>query len=144
MILVGGYLVFSNGLSFNWQPARIFIGDVGSISLGFLLGLCLMCLAMSSWHLFTASFISSLYYLADGGGTILIRLGRGEKIWQPHVKHFFQKAVRKGMSHSLVVRKISLCNFTLFILSISSLYLPAISIIISLIIVLITLIHFSK
>lgn len=131
-------------LMFNWPPAKIFLGDVGSIGLGFLIGLCLLLIAASSERLFAASVIASLYYLADGGLTILIRLINKEKIWQPHLKHFFQKAVKRGMTHKQVVKKIILCNFILMILSVSSLYTPVISVFLSLIVVMITLIKFIK
>lgn len=141
-IIVLGYSL--GFLPFNWAPARIFMGDVGSISLGFLLGLCLICLASSSWHLLMSAIIASLYYICDGGLTILIRLAGREKIWQPHVKHFFQKAVQKGMSHRQVVMKIAACNALLFLLSISALYFPALSIIIAISVVMTILLHFVK
>ena len=58
---------------FNWSPAKIFLGDVGSISLGFLIGLNLLLIAAASERLFLSAGIASLYYIADGGLTILIR-----------------------------------------------------------------------
>ncbi|WP_417905214.1 UDP-phosphate alpha-N-acetylglucosaminyltransferase [Candidatus Tisiphia endosymbiont of Micropterix aruncella] len=130
-------------LIFNWHPAKIFLGDVGSISLGFLLGLCLLLISASSVHLFVASSIASLYYLADGGLTILIRLVNKEKIWQPHLKHFFQKAVRNGKSHREVVSRIIICNILLMILSIISLYFPLLSIIFAILVVMVTIINFA-
>lgn len=129
---------------FNWPPAKIFLGDVGSISLGFLIGLNLLLIAAASERLFLSATIASLYYLADGGLTILIRLLNGEKIWQPHLKHFFQKAVKRGMSHKQVVKRIILCNFILMILSVSGLYVPLISLFFAVIVVSITLIKLSK
>lgn len=126
---------------FNWQPAKIFIGDVGSISLGFILGVCLLTVASGSDRLFAACVISSLYYIADGGLTLLIRLVKGEKIWQPHLQHFFQKAVKKGLSHKVVVLRIIKCNFILMLLSIGSLFYPVVCIILSLLTVIITLIR---
>jgi UDP-N-acetylmuramyl pentapeptide phosphotransferase/UDP-N-acetylglucosamine-1-phosphate transferase len=131
-------------LIFNWHPAKIFLGDVGSIGLGFTLGLCLLTLSVSSSNLFIASFIASLYYLADGVITILIRLVNKEKIWQPHLKHFFQKAVKNGMNHREIVARIALCNISLMLLSVLSLYLPVISTIMALLIVTIILMHFAK
>jgi UDP-N-acetylmuramyl pentapeptide phosphotransferase/UDP-N-acetylglucosamine-1-phosphate transferase len=126
---------------FNWQPATIFIGDVGSIGLGFLMGFCLLAVASGSDRLFAACVISSLYYIADGGLTLLIRLVKGEKFWQPHLQHFFQKAVIKGSSHKTVVLRIIQCNFILMILSVGSLYYPIICIILALLTVIITLIR---
>ncbi|HJD56688.1 MAG TPA: UDP-phosphate alpha-N-acetylglucosaminyltransferase [Rickettsia endosymbiont of Sericostoma sp.] len=130
-------------LIFNWHPAKIFIGDVGSISLGFLLGLCLILISASSIHLFIASSIASLYYMTDGGLTILIRLLNKEKIWQPHLKHFFQKAVKNGKSHREVVCRIIICNILLMVLSITSLYFPLVSTIFAVLVVMVTIINFA-
>lgn len=131
-------------LLFNWHPAKIFLGDIGSIGLGFTIGLCLLTLSVSNSNLFIASFIASLYYIADGLITILIRIVNKEKIWQPHLKHFFQQAVKKGMSHQEIVVKIALCNTSLMLLSVLSLYYPIRSIIMALFIVTTILIHFAK
>ncbi|RTK92662.1 MAG: glycosyltransferase family 4 protein [Rickettsiales bacterium] len=128
-------------ICFNWHPAKIFVGDVGSISIGFLLGICLISIAASSITLFVSCVIASLYYIADGGLTILIRLFKGEKIWQPHLQHFFQKALKKGLSHSQVVKRIIICNFFLMLLSVYSLYYPIISITLAILVVSITLIR---
>lgn len=138
-------LAYSIGfLIFNWHPAKIFLGDVGSISLGFLIGLCLLLIAATSRELLIAAAIASLYYLADGSLTILIRLFNKERIWQPHLKHFFQRAIKKGMTQKQVVNRIILCNFLLMIFSISSLYYPNISIVLAITIVMITLTNFAR
>ena len=129
---------------FNWQPAKIFPGDIGTISLGFLQGLCLLLIATAGERLFAASVIAALYYIADGGLTIMIRLINGEKIWQPHLKHFFQKAVKNGMSHAEVVKKIIGCNFALMWLAVGALYYPIISIILAIMVVMVTLIRLAK
>lgn len=131
-------------LIYNWSPASIFLGDIGSITLGFLMGLCLIMIAASGERLFVASAIAGLYYIADGGITILIRAVRGEKIWLPHLRHFFQQAVKKGMTHKEVTLKISFCNLVLLLLAINALYYPAISILLAMFIVMCILIHFSE
>lgn len=128
-------------LYFNWQPAKIFIGDVGSVSIGFLLGFCLLTVAATNTELFLACIIAPLYYIADGGLTILIRMLKGEKIWEPHLQHFFHKSVSKGRSHKQVVKGIMKCNFWLMIFSISSLYYPILSFIGAITVVMITLIR---
>ena len=126
---------------FNWQPAQIFLGDVGSISIGFLLGVCLLIIASASAKLFAACVIAALYYVADGGMTILIRLVKGERIWEPHLQHFFQKAVRKGDSHKKVVKRIMKCNILLMLFAVNALYYPVLSIIAAILIVMVTLIR---
>lgn len=130
-------------IRYNWSPSRIFLGDVGSISLGLIIGLCFLLIAASDQKLFISSFIACLYYIADGAGTILIRITKLQKIWLPHLNHFFQQATRKNMSHKEVSIKIALCNLILMVLSIAALYYPIISIAIAGISVMILLIHFS-
>jgi UDP-N-acetylmuramyl pentapeptide phosphotransferase/UDP-N-acetylglucosamine-1-phosphate transferase len=123
-------LAWSIGFSFfNWHPAKIFLGDVGSVTLGFILGICLLIVASAGTKLFVSCVISALYYIADGGLTILIRLTKGEKIWLPHRQHFFQKSVQKGRSHSKVTKRIIRCNVLLMLFAVNALYYPIISVI---------------
>ncbi|HTW53151.1 MAG TPA: glycosyltransferase family 4 protein [Stellaceae bacterium] len=91
-------------LVWNWAPARIFLGDVGSVPLGYLLGFLLLELAgLGRWQ---AALILPLYFLADATITLLRRLARGERVWQAHREHFYQRAVQRGLSHDAVVRRI--------------------------------------
>lgn len=102
---MAGFLVW------NWHPARIFLGDVGSIPLGFLLGWLLLDLAASG--MWQAALILPLYYLADASLTLLRRLLRGAVIWQAHREHCYQIAVQRGRRHSTVARAIALTNAAL-------------------------------
>jgi UDP-N-acetylmuramyl pentapeptide phosphotransferase/UDP-N-acetylglucosamine-1-phosphate transferase len=98
-------------LWWNRPPARIFLGDTGSVPLGFLLGWLLLSLAgRGQWE---AAVILPLYYLADATITLLKRLIRKRPIWQAHHEHFFQMAVRRGLSHGAIVRAIILANVIL-------------------------------
>jgi UDP-N-acetylmuramyl pentapeptide phosphotransferase/UDP-N-acetylglucosamine-1-phosphate transferase len=116
-------------LIFNWFPAKIFLGDVGSIALGLICGWMLISLVLHGYV--AAAIIIPLYYIADSSITLLKRFFRGKKIWQAHSEHFFQKAVRKGASHAQVTKKIIAVNLILFVLSIVSLYYPGTSIVIA-------------
>ncbi|MDD3288070.1 MAG: glycosyltransferase family 4 protein [Alphaproteobacteria bacterium] len=98
-------------LVFNWHPARIFMGDVGSIPLGFLTGYLLLKTGMQ-YHLM-AALILPLYYLADSGITIALRLLRKEKIWQAHRQHFYQRATQYFKEHDKTVKLIGLANAAL-------------------------------
>ena len=102
---MAGFLVW------NWQPARIFLGDVGSIPLGFLLGWLLLDLAANG--LWQAALILPLYYLADASLTLLRRLLRGAVIWQAHREHCYQLAVQRGRKHSTVAGAVALVNAVL-------------------------------
>lgn len=105
-------------LIFNWAPAKIFMGDVGSIPIGFILGWLLFDLAASgAW---AAALILPMYYLVDATLTLARRAARGEKIWRAHREHYYQQAVQGGMSHSAVSLRIALLNAILIGLAIWS------------------------
>ena len=97
VIIAGAALGF---LKWNWHPAKIFLGDVGSVPLGFLLGWLLLDLAAAGhW---AAALILPAYYLADATTTLIRRALKGEKVWQAHRQHFYQQAVQRGFSHAQV------------------------------------------
>ena len=105
LVLIGGAIGF---LVWNWQPARIFLGDVGSVPLGYFLGWLLLGVAtQGAW---AAALILPAYSLGDASLTLILRLRRGEKVWQAHREHFYQRAVRGGMSHKATVSWICLFN----------------------------------
>lgn len=109
-------------LVWNWHPARIFLGDVGSIPLGFLLGgLLLQIAAEGHW---AAAIILPLYYLSDASITLMRRLFRGEKIWEAHREHFYQKAVQAGHRHNEVSIAITIANMILIAMAVLSLENP--------------------
>jgi UDP-N-acetylmuramyl pentapeptide phosphotransferase/UDP-N-acetylglucosamine-1-phosphate transferase len=91
-------------LVWNWAPARIILGDVGSVPLGFVLGFLLRELALRG--LWKAALILPLYFLADATLTLLRRLARGERPWQAHREHFYQRAVQSGLGHDAVVLRV--------------------------------------
>jgi UDP-N-acetylmuramyl pentapeptide phosphotransferase/UDP-N-acetylglucosamine-1-phosphate transferase len=98
-------------LVWNWAPARIFLGDVGSVPLGYLLGFLLLdAAARGHWKL---ALILPLYFLADATITLLRRLFRGEQVWQAHREHFYQRAVQRGLGHAAVVHRVIAANIVL-------------------------------
>jgi len=100
--LLGGILASAAAgfLKWNWHPAKVFMGDVGSIPLGFLLGWLLLNMA-GDGH-WAAAIILPAYYLADATITLIRRALKGEKVWQAHRQHFYQQAVQRGISHANV------------------------------------------
>ncbi|NVK18619.1 MAG: glycosyltransferase family 4 protein [Methylocystaceae bacterium] len=110
LILAGGAAGF---LRWNWHKAKVFMGDVGSVPLGFLLGWLLISLAGEGFVI--ASVIISLYYLMDATSTLIKRALRGEKVWQAHREHYYQKATQAGRPHNWVVIRIALINLSLLI-----------------------------
>jgi len=89
-------------LRWNWHPAQIFLGDVGSVPLGYLLGALL--LALAARGLWAPALILPLYYLADASLTLAGRVLRGERFWRPHRQHFYQRALGAGDDHAGVAR----------------------------------------
>ncbi len=139
IVLLAASLGFAK---FNWHPAKIFLGDVGSISLGLACGWLLLILAKQG--LYAAALIIPMFYLADSSLTILKRLLQGKKIWEAHSEHFFQKAARKGHSHSKIVKKIIVCNILLLTLSIISLTYPISSFLVAATVVLFLLYNLQR
>lgn len=95
----------------NRPVARLFLGDVGSLPIGLLLGWLLVVLA-GAGH-FAAALLLPLYYLADATITLLRRLANGEPIWQAHRSHFYQRAMDGGFSIYQVVGRVFLLNIAL-------------------------------
>jgi UDP-N-acetylmuramyl pentapeptide phosphotransferase/UDP-N-acetylglucosamine-1-phosphate transferase len=100
---------------FNRPVARLFLGDVGSLPLGLLLGWLLVLLA-GSGHLF-AALLLPLYYLADGTLTLLRRLVAREPVWQAHRTHFYQRATDRGWSVIEIDTRIFVVNLGLVALA---------------------------
>jgi len=86
-------------LTHNFPPARIFLGDVGSIPLGFLAG----ALGVLGWHggLWPLWFPALVFgpFIGDATLTLVRRLLRGERVWQAHREHYYQRLVRMGFGH---------------------------------------------
>jgi UDP-N-acetylmuramyl pentapeptide phosphotransferase/UDP-N-acetylglucosamine-1-phosphate transferase len=105
--VAAGFLVW------NWSPAKIFMGDVGSVPLGYLLGFCLIRLAMDGGQV--AALIIALYYLSDATITLLKRARRGEKIWQAHREHYYQRSTQLGRGHARTAKTAIMVQFALAI-----------------------------
>lgn len=113
-------------LFWNWHPAKVFMGDAGSIPLGFLLGWLMIQLACRGY--WAPAVILPLYFAADATLTLLKRLLRGEKPWMPHREHFYQRAVMGGTGPSVVVARASAVNVALIALALLSIGYPALAV----------------
>jgi UDP-N-acetylmuramyl pentapeptide phosphotransferase/UDP-N-acetylglucosamine-1-phosphate transferase len=99
-------------LFFNRPPARIFMGDVGSLSLGFLVGAMSLYAAGEGLPMWLAAMPLAAY-LVDTSYTIIRRLQQGENLLQAHNQHLYQRLVQSGWSH-LRVDGAALATTTLF------------------------------
>jgi UDP-N-acetylmuramyl pentapeptide phosphotransferase/UDP-N-acetylglucosamine-1-phosphate transferase len=109
-------------LFWNWHPARVFMGDAGSIPLGFLLGWLMLDLALRGY--WVAALILPLYFAADATATLFRRTLRGEKPWQAHREHFYQRAVLGGATPPGVVCRVGATNAVLMALALVSVTYP--------------------
>jgi len=113
--LCGAMLGFA---PFNRPVAKVFLGDVGSLPIGLLLGWCLLQLA---WHQqLTAALLLPLYYLADATITLFRRIARREPFWAAHRSHYYQRATDNGFTVSRVVGEVFVLNLALALLALIS------------------------
>lgn len=86
-------------LVFNFDPARIFMGDVGSVPLGFLAAvLGLQGMWVNAWPVWFPLLVFSVF-IVDATVTLLRRGLRGEKVWVAHREHYYQRLIQSGWSH---------------------------------------------
>jgi UDP-N-acetylmuramyl pentapeptide phosphotransferase/UDP-N-acetylglucosamine-1-phosphate transferase len=86
-------------LVFNWHPARLFMGDVGSVPLGLLAGaLGLQGWAIGAWPLWFPLLVFAPF-MCDATLTLIKRALRRERLWQAHRDHYYQRLVRMGFGH---------------------------------------------
>ena len=94
-------------LAFNFPPARVFLGDVGSIPLGFLAGaLGIAGFAAGAWPAWFPVMVFSPF-IADASLTLLRRITRRERVWRAHRSHYYQRLVLSGWTQ----RKLALCAY---------------------------------
>jgi len=117
--LLGAMLGFA---PFNRPVARLFLGDVGSLPIGLLLGWLMLMLAGQGY--LAAALLLPLYYLADATVTLARRIARREKVWEAHRSHFYQLATARGFSVTEVVARVFLVNLALVVLALTSVVEP--------------------
>ena len=113
--LLGATVAFA---PFNRPVARLFLGDVGSLPIGLLLGWVLMTLA-GRGHL-AAALLLPMYYLADASITVARRIIRREPFWQAHRTHFYQRATDGGFSVQEIAVRVFVLNLALAALALVS------------------------
>ena len=89
-------------LVLNWSPAKIFMGDVGSVFCGFVLALLAIVGAATGHIGFATAVILNAMFIGDATVTLFVRLRRKKKPHQAHRSHFYQKMIQAGVSHARV------------------------------------------
>lgn len=103
-------------LVFNFHPARVFMGDAGSIPLGFLAAL----LGIHGWQAelwpFWFPILAFSPFVVDATLTLFKRIKRGERLSQAHRSHYYQRLVQMGWGH----RNTALAEYVLMLASVSA------------------------
>jgi UDP-N-acetylmuramyl pentapeptide phosphotransferase/UDP-N-acetylglucosamine-1-phosphate transferase len=108
---------------FNRPVAILFLGDVGSLPIGLLLGWLLLVLASNGGR--TAAVLLPLYYLADSSITLIRRAVSRQPVWQAHRSHFYQRATDRGFSVLAIVARVFAVNLVLAVLALTTILLPS-------------------
>jgi UDP-GlcNAc:undecaprenyl-phosphate GlcNAc-1-phosphate transferase len=86
-------------LVFNFHPARIFMGDVGSVPLGFLAAAFgIVGWLERAWPWWFPALVFSPF-IVDASVTLARRLARRERVWEAHRDHYYQRVVQLGWGH---------------------------------------------
>ncbi len=110
---------------FNWPPAKIFMGDVGSGLLGFAFGVLALAseragaVPLMVWMMLLAAFI------VDATATLIRRVVNGERWFEAHRSHAYQRAVQMGYSHRDVTLAVMGLNVLLAIAATGVWLVPA-------------------
>lgn len=99
----------------NQHPAKIFLGDVGSIPLGFLLGFLLLKFADAGFA--PAAAILPAYFVMDATVTLIKRAWERKPLMQAHKEHFYQQAASQLGHHGIIVQLVTGLNLLLIALA---------------------------
>jgi UDP-N-acetylmuramyl pentapeptide phosphotransferase/UDP-N-acetylglucosamine-1-phosphate transferase len=111
-------------LLFNWPPAKVFLGDAGSIPLGFLAAAVGTTGVVGGYWGPTFPLMLFAMFWVDATYTLTRRALRREKVWQAHNEHWYQKAIRAGNSHRKILLIHLVCNTTIATLALLSTLSP--------------------
>lgn len=104
-------------LPWNWQRARIFLGDAGSGFLGYSLATLALASERTGGLPLLVWLILFAVFAVDGSATVLRRAARGERWYAAHRSHAYQRAVQAGWSHARVTLTVLLLNVCLGLLA---------------------------
>jgi UDP-N-acetylmuramyl pentapeptide phosphotransferase/UDP-N-acetylglucosamine-1-phosphate transferase len=108
---------------FNRPVAKLFLGDVGSLPIGLVLGWLLVLVAGSGGR--AAAILLPLYYVTDSTITLIRRFMSGEQVWQAHRSHFYQRATDRGFRVIEVVARVFFVNLVLAALALATVLKPS-------------------
>jgi glycosyltransferase WbpL len=97
-------------LLWNWPPARIFMGDVGSSYLGYVIGALALAAARDNPVALWVWLILGSVFFVDATVTLARRVIRGDRVYQAHRTHAYQWLARRWGSHRRVTVAVLLAN----------------------------------
>jgi Fuc2NAc and GlcNAc transferase len=100
-------------LIFNWPPARLFMGDVGSCLLGYSFGVLALYGEQTGSAPLLVWWLLLLVFIIDASLTLARRMARGEKWYSPHRTHAYQLLVQSGLGHRGLLIRFLLANLIL-------------------------------
>ncbi|UVT16861.1 MAG: glycosyltransferase family 4 protein [Nitrospira sp.] len=105
MLIIASFVAMSalGFLAHNFPPARIFMGDAGSITVGFLAGTLMLLGMQVKMFDFWVPIIVFSPFIIDATVTLIRRAVRRQKIWEAHREHYYQRVVLCGWSHRRTV-----------------------------------------
>lgn len=115
MVLAGACLGF---LPFNFPKARIFMGDGGSGSLGYVLAALMACAVLEGGVGWWWAWLPLTAFLVDAGFTLVARILDRQRWWEPHTQHVYQALARRWQTHGWVTFGygcFSVCALVLFL-----------------------------
>ncbi len=122
-VMLGGVFGFA---PFNRHAAKLFMGDVGSLPIGAVLGWLMILLACAGhW---AAALILPLYFLADATFTLGRRYVSGERVSQAHRTHFYQIATQRGYTVPQVTARVFALNLALGGLALVAVAVPLLAV----------------
>lgn len=102
LYMLMAFIVAASNLGFlmhNFPPAKIFMGDVGSITLGYLVAFFSLWGFRANLIVWWCPVLIFSPFIVDASVTLARRLLHGEKIWEAHKSHYYQKLVQNGWGH---------------------------------------------
>jgi UDP-N-acetylmuramyl pentapeptide phosphotransferase/UDP-N-acetylglucosamine-1-phosphate transferase len=120
-LLAGALLGF---LLWNWSPARLFMGDVGSTYLGAVVAGVFLLATRQGPAPSMLLLLAALPLLGDAGWCLLRRAWARQPVWEAHRLHVYQRLQQAGWSHAQVAALYSLCTLALALIAWVLLPLP--------------------
>lgn len=109
LLTLGLFVTAAGFLVWNWSPARVFMGDVGSTWLGFVFGVLILISLREQTLTIWVWFLLLSVFIVDTAWTLGVRLARGCRPYEAHNSHAYQIAARR-FGHPRVVLAIMLIN----------------------------------